>query len=202
MYLRLLMFLLAILIPACDSSSLAFLMMCSAYKLNKQSNHKQPCQTPFAILNQSVVPFRVLAVASWPAYRFLRRQVRWSGIPISLRVFHNLLWSTQLKALSQSMKQRQMFFWNSLAFSIIEQMLTIWPLVSLPFLNLAWTSQHHWFTWCWSLACRILSITLPAWEMSAIVLYVYQSFGFLLWNIYLRLLFTLCQLVYLFIFDL
>ena len=25
--------------------------------------------------------------ASWPAYRFLRRQVKWSGIPISLRIF-------------------------------------------------------------------------------------------------------------------
>ena len=30
-------------------------------------------------------------VASWPAYKFLRRQVRWSGIPISLRIFHSLL---------------------------------------------------------------------------------------------------------------
>ena len=29
----------------------------------------------------------VLIVSSWPAYRFLRRQVRWSGIPISLRIF-------------------------------------------------------------------------------------------------------------------
>ena len=29
----------------------------------------------------------VLTVASWPAYRFLRRQVRWSGIPISWRIF-------------------------------------------------------------------------------------------------------------------
>ena len=37
------------------------------------------------------------SVASWPAYRFLRRQVRWSGIPISLRIFHSLLWSTQSK---------------------------------------------------------------------------------------------------------
>ena len=37
--------------------------------------------TPF--LNQSVVPYRVLTLASWPTYRFLRRQVRWSGIPIS-----------------------------------------------------------------------------------------------------------------------
>ena len=34
-YLRLLIFLLAILIPACASSSLAFLMMSSAYKLNR-----------------------------------------------------------------------------------------------------------------------------------------------------------------------
>ena len=94
-YLRLLIFLPATLIPACNSSSLAFRMMYSAYKLNKQGNHKQPCQTPFSILNQSVVPFRVLAVASWPAYRFLRRQVRWSGILISLRFFHSLLWSMQ-----------------------------------------------------------------------------------------------------------
>ena len=36
-YLRLLIFLLAILIPACASSSPAFLLMYSAYKLNKQS---------------------------------------------------------------------------------------------------------------------------------------------------------------------
>ena len=34
-YLRLLIFFLAILIPACNSSSLAFLMMYSAWKLNK-----------------------------------------------------------------------------------------------------------------------------------------------------------------------
>ena len=42
---------------------------------------------PFTIWNQSVVPCLVLIVASWPAYRFLRRQVRWSGIPISIRIF-------------------------------------------------------------------------------------------------------------------
>ena len=35
-YLRLLIFLLAILIPACASSSLAFHMMCSAYELNNR----------------------------------------------------------------------------------------------------------------------------------------------------------------------
>ena len=41
-YLSLLIFLLAILIPACDSSSLAFHMMYSAYKLNKQCDNIEP----------------------------------------------------------------------------------------------------------------------------------------------------------------
>ena len=99
-YLRLSIFLPAILIPACASFSPAFLMMYSAYKLNKQGDNIQPCCTPLPIWNQSVVPCPVLTVASWPAYRFLKRQVRWSGIPISFRIFHNLLWSTQSKVLA------------------------------------------------------------------------------------------------------
>ena len=86
-YLRLLIFLPAILIPACASSSPAFLMMYFAYKLNKQADSIQPWCTPFSIWNQSVVPCPVLTVASWPAYRFLRRQVRWSGIPTPWRIF-------------------------------------------------------------------------------------------------------------------
>ena len=94
-YLRLLIFLLAILIPASASSSPVFLMMYSAYKLNKLGDNTQPWRTPFPIWNQSVVPTVVLTVASWPAYRFLKRQVRWSVIPISFRIFHILLWSTQ-----------------------------------------------------------------------------------------------------------
>ena len=97
-YLRLLLFLPTILIPACASSRPTFLMMYSAYKLNKQGDNIQPWCTPFPIRNQFVVPCPVLTVASWPAYRFLRRQVRWSGILISLRIFHSLLWSTQSKA--------------------------------------------------------------------------------------------------------
>ena len=40
------------------------------------------------------------SVASWPAYRFLKRPVKWSGIPISWRIFHSLLWSKQSKALA------------------------------------------------------------------------------------------------------
>ena len=87
-YLRLLIILPAILIPVCASSSPAFLMMDSAHKFNKQGDNIQPWRTPFPIWNQSVVPCPVLTVASWPVYRFLRKQVRWSGILISFRIFH------------------------------------------------------------------------------------------------------------------
>ena len=99
-YLRLLIFLPTILIPACSSSSPALLMMYSVYKLNKQGDNIQPWHTPFPIWNQSIILHWVLTVASWHVYRFLRRQVRCSGIPISFRIFHSLLWSTQSKALA------------------------------------------------------------------------------------------------------
>ena len=51
LYLRLLLFLPAILIPAWDSSSPAFLMMYSACKLNKQRGNIQPWWTPSPFLN-------------------------------------------------------------------------------------------------------------------------------------------------------
>ena len=56
-YLRLLTFLWAILTPICNSSSLTIHMICSACKLNKQSDNIQSCRTPFSILNKSVVQF-------------------------------------------------------------------------------------------------------------------------------------------------
>ena len=58
-----------------------------------------------------------------------------------------------------------MFLWNSLAFLIIQWMLTICCLVPLPFLSSAWTSGSSWFMYCWSLTCRILSITLVVCEL-------------------------------------
>ena len=86
-YVQLLIFLPDIFIQVIASSSWAFLMMYSAYKLSNQGDNIQPWHTPFLIWNQSVVPCPVLTDASWPAYRFLRTQVRWSGIPTSLRIF-------------------------------------------------------------------------------------------------------------------
>ena len=63
-YLRLLIFLPAILIPACDPSSPGFRMMFSAQKLNKQGDNIQPCHTPFPILNQTAGPCLILNVAT------------------------------------------------------------------------------------------------------------------------------------------
>ena len=62
-----------------------------------------------------------------------------------------------------------MLFWNSLAFLMIQRMLAVWSLVPLPFLKPDWTSGSSQFVYCWSLTWRILSITLLACEMSAIV---------------------------------
>ena len=97
-YLKLLI-LLANLSTTCESSP-AFPTMYSVYMLNKQGVDIQSWCTPFPVLNKSIVPCPVLTIPSCPEYRLLRRQVRWPGIPISLRIFHGLLWSTQSKTLA------------------------------------------------------------------------------------------------------
>ena len=50
---------------------------------------------------------------------------------------------------------------------------------SLPFLKPAWTSGSSQFTYCWSLAWRILSITLLVCEMSASI----RTSKFFFWRI-------------------
>ena len=64
-FLRLLIFLLAIMIPSCASSSSAFCMMYSGYKLNKQGDNIQPWHSPYPIWNRSIVPCLVLTIASF-----------------------------------------------------------------------------------------------------------------------------------------
>ena len=60
------------------------------------------------------------------------------------------------------------FFWDPMDFVNL-----IW--VSLSFLNAAYTSGSSWFTCCWSLSWRTLSITLLACEKSATVRYFEHS---------------------------
>ena len=95
-YLRLLIFSPAILIPAAESSSSAFHMMHSVYNLNKQSD-KYTAWT-YSFPNFEPVCYSM----SSSNYCFLSciQVSQEVGIPISLRLFHNLLWSTQSKALA------------------------------------------------------------------------------------------------------
>ena len=136
----------------------------SACKLNKQGDNIQPWRTLFPIWNQSIVSRPVLTVASWPDYRFCRRQGKWSGIPISWRIFHSLLWSTQNfgvvdKAEIDVFLEFSCFFYDP---KDVGHLIS----GSSAFLNLAWISEHSRFTYCWGLAWRILSVTLLACEMS------------------------------------
>ena len=84
-------------------------MMYFAYKLNNQGDNIQPWPTPFPILNQFIVSCKVLAVASWPTYRFFRRQVGWSDNPISWRIFQIVVMHT-VKCFSVVNEAEWMFF--------------------------------------------------------------------------------------------
>ena len=143
-------------------------MMYSAYRWNKQGNNIQPWRTPSPIWNQSVVPCPVLTVASWPAYRFLRRLIRWFGIPISFRILQFLV-IHRVKGFGIIHKAEVDVFLELSCFFDDPVDVGSLSLVSLPFLNPAWTSGSSRFIYCWSLARRILSITLLGCEMSVIV---------------------------------
>ena len=70
-----------------------------------------------------------------------------------------------------------MFLWNSLTLFMIQQMLAVCSLVPLPFLNPDWTSGSSWFIYCcWSLAWRILNITLLESKVSSKFCYLFFFF--------------------------
>ena len=157
-YLRLLIFLLAILIPACASSILTFHIIYSAYKLNKQGDNIQLWHAPFPIWNQSVVPCLVLTVSS-SAYRFLKRQIRWSGIPISLGMFQFVVihrakgFSIVNEAEIDVFLKFPCFFYDTMN---VGNLISGSSASSKSNLK----SGSSPFTYYWSLAWRILSITL------------------------------------------
>ena len=68
----------------------------------------------------------------------------------SLWEFSTVYCDPHSQRLWHSLKQKQMFFWNSLAFSMIQRMLAIWFLVPLPFPKPAWASGGSRFTYCWN----------------------------------------------------
>ena len=75
---------------------------------------------------------------------------------------------TRLKWLSSGSSSSRCFS-GTLLHLMIQQMLAIWSLVPLLFLNPVWTSGSSQFTYCWSLAWRILSIILLACEINTTV---------------------------------
>ena len=112
-----------------------------------QGDDIQPWHVPFPIWNQSVVscPVTVLTIASWPAYKFLKRQIRWSGIPISFRIFHSLLWSTQSKAFNY----RWFFFYVFIFGCAGSLMLHKSSLVGGYSVHCSvWASHWGGFSWC------------------------------------------------------
>ena len=126
----------------------------------------QSCPAPLLILNKSITARPLLTLACWPEYRFLRSQVRWSGMHL-FKNFPQFAVIHTIKDFSIVSEAEVDFFpFNSLAFCMIQQMLAIWSLVSLPCLKPAGTSGSSRFMYCWRLAWRILSITLWACEMS------------------------------------
>ena len=113
-------------------------------------------------------------LASWPAYRFLRRQERWYSF--LFKNFPQFVLIHTVKSFTVvSETEIDVFLQFPCFFYDPTDVGNLISGSSLPFLNQAWTSGSSWFMYCWSLAWRILTITLLACEMSAIVWYLEQS---------------------------
>ena len=158
--------------------------MYSAYKLNKQGDSSiQPWCNPFLIWSQSAVPCPVLTVASWSPIQISQEAGQVVCYSHLFENFPQFVVIYIMKGFGIVNKAEADFFLDSFVFSMTQWMLAIWSLVPLPFLNPAWTSGSSQFTYYWSLAWRISSITLLACEMSAIVRVVWTFFGIIfLWD--------------------
>ena len=121
-----------------------------------------------SLLNQSIV--LVLTVASWPTYRFLRRQVVWHSHLLKnspqFVVIHIVKGFKLVNEVEVGVfLEFPCFFYD---------LLDVGNLTSgrLPFVNPAYTSGSSCFLYCW----RILSMILLACEMSAIACIFRQQF--------------------------
>ena len=168
LHIRLLIFLLAILIPACASSSSAFSMMYSAYKLNKQADHIQPWHIYFRLesvccstSSSNCCCLTCIQISQETG------QVLWYCH--LLKDFPLFVVTHTVKGFGLVNKAEENVFLELSYFSIDPTDVGNLILVPLPFLNPAWTSGSSQSMYHWSLAWRILSITLWACEVSAIV---------------------------------
>ena len=152
-YLRLLIFIAEIFIPAWASSSILHDVLC----INKQGDNIQFLSYHFP----SFEP-----VCSWPVYRFFKRLVTWSGILASfpqIVVIHTIKgFSVVSEAEVDVFLELSCFFYDP---TDVGNLISGSAAFSKSSLNI-WNS---WVTYCWSLTWRILSITLLACKINAIV---------------------------------
>ena len=164
-------------------------MMYSAYKLNKHGNNMQPWHTPPDLepvscsMSSSNCCFLTCIQISQEAGKVI-----WYSY--LLKSYPQFVVTHTVKGFSIVNETKVDVFWNSLAFSMIQWMLTIWSLVLLPFLNSACISGSSQFMYCWSLAGRILSITLLACEMSTTVRQFEQSLALTYLGLEWKLIFS------------
>ena len=112
----------------------------------------------------TILLFHAHSIASWRVYRFLRGHITWSGIPISFRIFHSLLWSTQSKSFDIVNKTEvgvfmkfSCFFYDPLNFGNLlsgfstffpKSSSNIWKFMVHVFIAKAWLGEF------WALRCQ------------------------------------------------
>ena len=148
-YLRLLIFFPTILIPAYALSSPTFCILHSAYKLSRVTIYSldvllsqfgtSPLLANGLELDQSMSSSNCCFLTCIQISQEAGQMVQYSHL------FKNF---PQFAVIHSQWSRSRCFFWNSLAFSMIQQILAIWSLVPLPFLKLAWTSGSSWLTYC------------------------------------------------------
>ena len=150
------------------SSSPAFLMTYSAYKLNKQGDNIQPWQTPFPIWNQSVVPCPVLTCfltciqISQEADQVVWYSHLFQNFPQFIVIHTVKRFGIFNKAEIDVFLELSCFFHDPVD---VGSLISGSSAFSKTSLNI----RKSRFTYCWSLAWRILSVTLLACEMSPVV---------------------------------
>ena len=144
-YLKLLIFLLVILILACASSSPAFLMMYSAYKLNKHSD-KYSLDILLSQFWTSLL-FHILFCCFLTCIQVSQEVGKGFDIPIVIHTVKGF--SVVNEAEVDVFLVFCCFFYDPVDVGDLIS-------ASSPFLNPAWTSGSFQFMYCWSLASSVL----------------------------------------------
>ena len=136
----------------------------------------------FPNFEPSVVPCLVLTVASWRAYRFLRRQVRWCRITLSLRIFQFVVIHT-VKGICVVNEVEVDVFLEPPCF--LYDPTNVGNLIS----GSSAFSKPSLYIWKFSVhvllrpSLKIFSLTLLACEMSAVVVWTFFGIALLwAWN--------------------